>query len=163
MGCGESQQCPMGRASSALALPMGILRALGGREAIDREEVFIISEKIPSSAHKSARERSPCFALSPGCLPWVLKGMPMMCTVDVLNIVDSKVSTGPETSPLVPRADPLNTSVITPARIRLLERYLVYTSATAAFTRLFHPPALVGRWPPRWPRNRPQVDLSGDK
>ena len=75
MGCGESQQCPMGRASSALALPMGILRALGGREAIDREEVFIISERIPSSAHKSARERSPCFALSPfGCLPWVLKG-----------------------------------------------------------------------------------------
>ena len=56
MGCGESQQCPMGRASSALALPMGILRALGGREAIDREEVFIISEKIPSSAHSSRPE-----------------------------------------------------------------------------------------------------------
>ena len=126
MGCGESQQCPMGRASSALALPMGILRALGGREAIDREEVFIISERIPSSAHKSARERSPCFALSPfGCLPWVLKGMPMMCTVDVLNIVDSKVSTGPETSPLVPRADPLNTSVTH-------QRASGYSSATSS-------------------------------
>ena len=142
MGCGESQPCPMGRANSALALPMGILRALGGREAMDREEMFIISEKIPSSAHSRPESVRPVSRLSPfGCLPWVLKGMPMMCTVDVLNIVDSKVSTGPETSPLVPRADPLNTSVTH-------RRASGYSSATSSthplrpHSRVFfiHPP-----------------------
>ena len=112
MGCGESQQCPMGRASSALALPMGILRALGGREAIDREEVFIISEKIPTSAHSRAESVRPVSRLSPfGCLPWVLKGMPMMCTVNVLNMSTQKLVSGDQWNPLVPRPDPPNTSV----------------------------------------------------
>ena len=74
MGCGESQQCPMGRASSALALPMGILRALGGREAMDREEVFIISEKNPTSAHSRVESVRPVSRLSPFAALAVYRG-----------------------------------------------------------------------------------------
>ena len=57
---------PHCRASSALALSMGILRALGGRVAMTRVRSEFIKYKNQTSAHSRS---SRAFALFRGCLP----------------------------------------------------------------------------------------------